>query len=78
MRLIFFLLFLYLMVRIVRMMLVKNSSNRGTFRRTYTFNGSNPFEKVRRPNGHDRKRPNIENLEDAEFEEIEDDDEPNK
>lgn len=45
--------------------------------RSYTFRGSsNPFGNVRQPNspnGNVKKKRNLDNLADAEFEEIEDD-----
>ncbi|MEX0773039.1 MAG: hypothetical protein WEB89_04590 [Balneolales bacterium] len=74
MRVILFLLFIYMVVRIVRLMLVQNRGGRSIFNRTYTFRGSsNPFGNVRQPNGNASKKQNIDNLEDAEFEEIDDD-----
>lgn len=72
MRVILFLLFLYLVIRIVRMLLVQKKTGRATFNRTYTFHGQNPFGHVRRPGGNVKKKRNFDNLEDADFEEIDD------
>lgn len=74
MRVILFLLFIYLVVRLVRMLIVQNKGNQSIFNRTYTFRGSsNPFGNVRQPNGSANKKRNIDSLEDAEYEELDDD-----
>ncbi|MEX2395729.1 MAG: hypothetical protein WD491_01835 [Balneolales bacterium] len=77
MRVILFLLFIYLVIKLVWMMLVMNRVGSNASSRSYTFRGSsNPFGNVRQPNssnGNVKKKRNLDNLADAEFEEIEDD-----